>query len=120
MPFALKNAPANGPRMSAKREYLARAFTLLSLGTPSKKYLRPTAEISTSKVLPGMNLTIELSGTPACRSETAKLAKEATIRTGQAATRTNNNPATRIAQPGHSGHTVWGFEVSLATRCGTR
>src|SRR5215470_9515981 len=106
MPCALKNAPANGPRMSAKSEYLPKAFTLLSLGTPSKQYLRPTAEMSTSKVLPGINPAIELSGTPACRSATAKLTKEAAIRAGQTLTRTNNNPVTRIAQPGHSGHTV--------------
>src|SRR6185295_12357674 len=72
MPCALKNAPANGARTMAKNEYLAKALTLLSLGTPLKQYLRPIAEISTSTVLPGMNQTIELSGTPACRSATSK------------------------------------------------
>jgi hypothetical protein len=39
---------------------------------------------------------------------------------GQTLPGTNNNPATRIAQPGHSGHTVWGFEVSIAVSFGTR
>src|SRR5438874_2985112 len=104
----------------AKNEYLAKALTLLSLGTPSKQYLRPTAEISTSRVLPGMNPATELSGTPACRSATANPTKDPAITTGQTLTRTNNNPATRIAQPGQSGHTVWGFETSIPTRLGTR
>src|SRR4029077_2293161 len=120
MPCALKNAPANGARTMAKIEYLAKAFTLLSLGTPSKQYLRPTAEISTSTVLPGMNRAIELSGTPACRSARANPAKDAGMSNGQTVTRANNNPVTRIAQPGHSGHTVWGFETSIPTRVGTR
>jgi hypothetical protein len=35
-------------------------------------------------------------------------------------TRTSNNPATRIAQPGQSGHTVLGFEISLPIKLGTR
>jgi hypothetical protein len=39
---------------------------------------------------------------------------------GQTLTLTNNNPVTRIAQPGQSGHTVWGFETSIPTRVGTR
>src|ERR1700751_5818262 len=120
MPCALKNAPAIGARITAKKEYLARAFTLLSLGTPSKQYLRPIAEMSTSTVLPGMNQMIELSGTPACRSATAKPTKDPRITTGQTVMRTNNNPATRIAQPGQSGHTVWGFDTSIFTRVGTR
>src|SRR6476660_6099252 len=120
MPCALKNAPANGARTMAKNEYLAKALTLLSLGKPLKQYLRPIAEISTSTVLPGMNQAIELSGTPACRSARANPAKDAGITTGQTLTRTNNNPATRIAQPGQSGHTVWGFETSIPTRVGTR
>src|SRR3981189_2058851 len=120
MPRALRNAPANGARTMAKNEYLAKAFTLLSLGTPSKQYLRPTAEISTSTVLPGMNRTIELSGTPACRSATANPTNDAGITTGQTLTRTNNNPATRIAQPGQSGHTVFGFEATIPARVGTR
>src|SRR6266550_2743470 len=120
MPCALKNAPANGPRRTAKNEYLAKAFTLFSRGTPSKQSLRPIAEISTSTVLPGMNQAIELSGTPACRSATANPTKDAEITTGQALTRTNNKPVTRIAQPGQSGHTVWGFETSIPTRVGTR
>ena len=34
--------------------------------------------------------------------------------------RTNINPATRIAQPGQSGHTVWGFETTILTKVGTR
>src|SRR6476660_8931776 len=120
MPCALKNAPANGARTMAKNEYLAKDLTLLSLGTPLKQYLRPIAEISTSRVLPGMNQAIELGGTPACRSATAKPTKDAEITTGQALTRTNNKPATRIAQPCQSGHTVWGFETSIPTRVGTR
>src|SRR6266404_4650408 len=120
MPCALRNAPANGARTMAKNEYLAKDLTLLSLGTPSKKYLRPIAEISTSTVLPGMNQAIELSGTPACRSARANPAKDAGISNGQTLTRTNNNPATRIAQPGQSGHTVWGFEISVPVRVGTR
>src|SRR4029077_2538176 len=120
MPCALKNAPANGARTMAKIEYLAKAFTLLSLGTPSKQYLRPTAEISTSTVLPGMNRAIELSGMPACRSATANPTKETGITSGQTLTRTNNNPATRIAQPGQSGHTVWGFELTILTTVGTK
>src|SRR5215467_5232378 len=120
MPCALKNAPANGARMMAKNEYLAKAFTLLSLGTPSKQYLRPTAEISTSTVLPGMNQAIELSGTPACRSARANPAKDAGMSSGQTLTRTNSSPVTRIAQPGQSGHTVWGFAISSVIRVGTR
>src|ERR1700704_2200259 len=120
MPCALKNAPANGPRRTAKSEYLAKALTLLSLGTPLKQYLRPIAEISTSTVLPGMNRAIELSGTPACKSARANPAKDAGMSNGQTLTRTNNNPVTRIAQPGHSGHTVWGFEISVPTDFGTR
>src|SRR5437588_7791348 len=120
MPCALKNAPAKGARKTAKNEYLAKAFTLLSLGTPSKQYLRPTAEISTSTILPGMNRAIELNGTPACRSATANPTKDTGITTGQTLTRTNNNPVTRIAQPGQSGHTVLGFEISVPTRVGTR
>src|ERR1700751_700813 len=100
MPCALTNAPANGPRTTAKNEYLANALTLLSLGTPSKQYLRPSAEISTSTALPGINQTIELSGTPACRSARANPTKDAGISRGQRLTRTNNNPVTRIAQPG--------------------
>src|SRR5437763_10381102 len=120
MPCALKNAPANGARKTAKKQYLAKAFTLLSLGTPLKQYLRPSAEISTSTVLPGMNQAIELSGTPACRSATANPTKDAGITTGQALTRTNNNPATRIAQPGQSGHTVWRFETTIPATVGTR
>src|SRR4051812_20703934 len=120
MPFALINAPANGARKTAKNEYLAKAFTVLSLGTPSKQYLRPIAEISTSTVLPGMNQAIELSGTPACRSARANPAKDAGMSNGQTLTGTNNNPATRIAQPGHSGHTVWGFEISIPVSLGTR
>src|SRR6476646_5209907 len=120
MPCALKNAPANGARTMAKNEYLAKDLTLLSLGKPLKQYLRPIAEMSTSTVLPGMNQAIELSGTPACRSARANPAKDAGITTGQTLTRTNNNPATRIAQPGQSGHTVWGFETSIPTRVGTR
>src|SRR5947208_17086146 len=119
MPWALKDAPASGARTRAKSEYLAKALTLLSLGTPSKQYLRPTAEISTSRVLPGMNRAIELSGTPACRSARANPAKDARITTGQALRRSSNNPATRIPQPGQSGHTVWGFETSKLTRVGT-
>src|SRR5881628_2788078 len=106
MPGALKNAPDNGATMRAKNEYLAKALTLLSLGTPLKQYLSPTAEISTSTVLPGMNRTIELRGTPVCRSATANPTKDAAISNGQTLTRTNNNPVTRIAQPGQSGHTV--------------
>jgi hypothetical protein len=78
------------------------------------------AEMSTSTVLPGMNRTIELSGTPARRSATANPRKDAGITTGQTLTRTNNNPVTRTAQPGQSGHTVWGFETSIPTRVGTR
>jgi hypothetical protein len=39
---------------------------------------------------------------------------------GQTLIRTNNNPVTRIAQPGHSGHTVWGFDVSAPISFGTR
>src|ERR1700751_5501722 len=120
MPGALKNAPANGASTTAKNEYLAKALTLLSLGTPSKQYLRPIAEISTSTVLPGMNQAIELSGTPACRSASANPRKDTTIITGQTLTRTNNNPVTRIAQPGQSGHTVLGFEATIPTRVGTR
>src|ERR1700741_4456206 len=120
MPCALKNAPANGARNMAKNEYLAKAFMLLSLGTPLKLYLRQMAEISTSRVLPGMNRTIELSGTPACRSAAANPTKDAGITTGQTLTGTNNNPVTRIAQPGQSGHTVLGFETSIPTRVGTR
>src|ERR1700751_147552 len=120
MPGALKNAPANGASTTAKNEYLAKALTLLSLGTPSKQYLRPIAEISTSTVLPGMNQAIELSGTPACRSARANPTKDAGISSGQRPTRTNNNPVTRIAQPGQSGHTVWGFESSTPTSFGTR
>src|SRR5258708_29342661 len=120
MPCAFRNAPANGARTMAKNEYLAKALTLLSLGTPSKQYLRPIAEISTSTVLPGMNQAIELSGTPACRSARANPIKHAGISNGQTLTRTNDNPATRIAQPGQSGHTVCGFEISIPVRVGTR
>src|SRR6476620_66459 len=120
MPDALKNAPADGPRTMAKNEYLSKALTLLSLGTPAKQYLRPMAEMSTSTVLPGINRAIELRGTPACRSATANPTKDAGITTGQALTRTNNKPVTKIAQPGQSGHTVWGFETSIPTRVGTR
>src|ERR1700756_2051445 len=106
MPCALKNAPAIGARTIAKNEYLAKAFTPLSLGTPSKQYLRPIAEISTSTVLPGMNHAIDLSGTPAWRSARANPRKDAGMSSGQTLTRTNNKPVTRIAQPGQSGHTV--------------
>src|SRR6266550_2807524 len=120
MPCALRNAPANGPRRTAKNEYLAKDFTLFSRGTPSKQSLRPIAEISTSTVLPGMNQAIELSGTPACRSASVNPTKDAGIRSGQRLTRTNNNPVTRIAQPGQSGHTVLGFEASIPTSIGTR
>src|SRR5215475_13762232 len=118
MPWALKNAPANGARRTENNEYLAKALTLFSLGTPSKQYLRPTAEISTSTVLPGMNQAIELSGTPACRSARANPAKDAGISSGQTLTRTNSNPVTRIAQPGQSGDTVWGFAISCVIRVG--
>src|SRR5215475_8050491 len=120
MPWALKNAPAKGPSRMAKNEYLAKAFTLLSLGTSSKQYLRPMAAISTSTVLPGMNQAIELSGTPARRSAAANPTKEAGIITTQNLTGTSNSPATRIAQPGQSGHTVCGFETSIPTRVGMR
>src|SRR6476660_2019965 len=120
MPCALKNAPAHGARTMAKIEYLTKALTLLSLGTPLKQYLRPIAEISTSTVLPGMNQAIELSGTPACRSARANPTKDVRMSSGQTLTLTNNNPVTRIAQPGQSGHTVWGFETSIPTRDGTR
>src|SRR5215472_5644514 len=120
MPCALKNAPTNGARMMANNEYLANALTLLSLGTPSKQYLRPTAEISTSAVLPGMNQTIELSGTPACRSAKANPAKDARMSSGQILARTNSKPVTKIAQPGQSGHTVWGFAINSVTSVGTR
>src|SRR6266576_2740156 len=120
MPCALRNAPANGARTMAKNEYLAKALTLLSLGTPSKQYLRPIAAISTSTVLPGMNQAIELSGTPACRSARANPTKDAGISNGQTLTRTNNNPTTRIAHPGQSGNTVWGFEISTPARVGMR
>src|SRR5580765_1990257 len=78
------------------------------------------AETSTSTVLPGTNRAIELRGTPACRSATANPTKDAGITTGQTLTGTNNNPVTRIAQPGHSGHTVLGFETSIPTSVGTR
>jgi hypothetical protein len=104
----------------AKNEYLAKALTLLSLGTPSKQYLRPIAEMSTSTVLPGMNQAIELDGTPAWKSVTAKPTKDAGITTNQSLTGSSNNPVTRIAQPGQSGHTVWGFEASTPTKVGTR
>src|SRR5579862_5136759 len=104
----------------AKNEYLARAFTLLSLGTPLKLYRSPMAEISTSTVLPGMNRATKLSGTPACRSAKANPTNDAGITTNHRLTRINNNPATRIAQPGQSGHTVWGFEISIPTRVGAR
>ena len=120
MPCALKNAPPNGARTTAKNEYSAKAFTLLSLGTPEKQYLRPIAEISTSTVFPGMNQASELSGTPACKSARANPAKDARISSGQTLTRTNSNPLTKIAQPGHSGQTVWGFETSTPTDFGTR
>jgi len=39
---------------------------------------------------------------------------------GQTLTLTNNNPVTRIAQPGQSGHTVWGFEATIPISFGTR
>src|ERR1700751_1969586 len=120
MPDALKNAPADGARMMAKKEYLSNALTLLSLGTPAKQYLRPMAETSTSTVLPGINRAIELRGTPACRSATENPTKHAGITTGQTLTRSNSNPVTRIAQPGQSGHTVLGFEASIPTSVGTR
>jgi hypothetical protein len=120
MPGALRNAPANGARTMAKNEYRAKAVTLLSLGRPSKQYLRPIAAISTSTVLPGMNQAIELSGTPACRSARANPTKDAGISNGHTLTRTNNNPVTRIAHPGQSGHTVCGFEISTAASFGTR
>src|SRR5258708_25951814 len=116
MPCAFRNAPANGARTMAKNEYLAKALMLLSLGTPSKQYLRPIAEISTSTVLPGINQAIELSGTPACRSARANPTKEAGISNGHTLTRTNNIPATRIAQPGHSRHAVLGSEISGPVR----
>jgi hypothetical protein len=67
-----------------------------------------------------MNRTIEPSGTPACMSATANPAKDAGIITGQILTGTNTNPVTRIAQPGQSGHTVWGFETSIPTILGTK
>src|SRR6476620_1182164 len=102
MPCALKSAPAIGPRAMAKNEYFAKLLTLLSLGTPSKQYLRPIAEIRTSRVLPGINRAIELSGTPACKSARANPAEDAAMSSGQTLIRTNNNPVTRIAQPGHS------------------
>src|SRR5579871_6178025 len=120
MPCALRNAPANGAKTTAKTEYLIRALRLLSLGRSSKQYRRPIAAISTSTVLPNTNQGIELRGTPACKSARANPTKDAAIITGQTLTRTNNNPATRIAQPGQSGHTVWGFETSIPTRVGTR
>src|SRR6476660_442812 len=120
MPCALKNAAANGARTMAKNEYLAKALTLLSPGKPAKQYLRPIAAISTSTVLPGINQAIELSETPACRSATANPAKDAGISNGQTLMRTNNNPTTRIAQPGQSGHTVLGFEATIPATFGTR
>jgi hypothetical protein len=39
---------------------------------------------------------------------------------GQTLMRTNNNPVTRIAHPGQSGHTVCGFEASTPASLGTR
>ena len=39
---------------------------------------------------------------------------------GQTLNLTNDNPATSIAQPGQSGHTVWGSETSIPTNFGTR
>src|SRR5215470_6551956 len=120
MPLALKNAPVNGPRTTAKSEYLAKALTLFSLGTPLKQYRTPVAAMSTSTVLPGINRAIELSGTPARRSAKANPTKDAAIITGQRLTRTNNNPVTRIAQPGQSGHTVWGLETRVPTSIGTK
>src|SRR5579871_2649448 len=120
MPCALRNAPANGAKTTAKTEYLIRALRLLSLGRSSKQYRRPIAAISTSTVLPSTNQGIELRGTPARRSASANPTKEAPITTGQTLTRTNNNPATRIAQPGQSGHTVCGFSTSSPTIVGTR
>src|ERR1700741_2547292 len=104
----------------AKNEYLVSAPTLLSLGTPSKQYLRPIAEMRTSRVFPGMNHAIELKGTPACRSARANPRKDAGISNGHSLTRINSTPATRVAQPGQSGHTVWGFEISVPTIVGTR
>src|SRR5215469_9540907 len=120
MPCALRNAPANGANRTAKAEYLIKAFRLLSLGRPSKQCRRPITEISTSTVLPSTNQGIELSGTPAWRSARAKPTKDTAITNGQRLTRTNNNPVTRIAQPGQSGHTVWGFETNIPTKVGTR
>jgi len=120
MPCALRNAPVNGARTTAKKKYLDKAFTLLSLGKPRKQYLSPMAAISTSTVLPGMNQAIELSGTPACRSAKANPTKDAGISNGQTLTRTSNNPVTRIAHPGQSGHTVLGFEISSVASLGTR
>jgi hypothetical protein len=67
-----------------------------------------------------MNQAIELSGTPACRSARANPAKDAGMSNGQTLTRTNNIPDTRIAHPGQSGHTVWGFEIITPASFGTR
>src|SRR5215469_6153422 len=112
MPCALRNDPANGPRMTAKSEYLARALTPLSRGTPWKQYLRPTAAVKTSSVLPGTNQAIARAETPACRSERPNAAKHAAMRAGQTLIRTNNIPATKIAQPGQIGQTA--SEVGVA------
>src|SRR6478752_1902530 len=76
--------------------------------------------MSTSTVLPGINQAMELSGTPACKSATANATKDAGITTGQRLMRINNNPVTKIAQPGQSGHTVLGFEIRVPIRVGTR
>jgi hypothetical protein len=67
-----------------------------------------------------MNQPTELSGTPACTSARANPTKDAGMSNGQTLSGTNNNPVTSTAQPGQSGHTVWGFELSTPASLGTR
>src|SRR4030095_8491588 len=106
--------------MTAKSEYLASALTPLSRGTPWKQYLRPSAAVRTSIVLPRTNQAIALADTPACTSERPNATKHIAMSHGQTLIRTNNNPVTKIAQPGQIGQRVWGSVVATLASFGMR
>src|SRR6516164_6863873 len=120
MPGALTNAAAQGARNTATNPYFANEFMLFRRGTWPKQYRRPIAAVRTSIVSAGMNQAIEATGTPKCRSTSTKPAKDTSMSAGQILLRTSINMATRIAQPGQSGHAVCGFRIRVAWSRGAR
>src|ERR1700746_3410911 len=106
MPGALTNAATHGARNIATNPYFTNQFTLFRRGTRPKQYRRPIAAVRTSIVSAGMNHAIGGTGTATGRSKRTKPAKDTSMSAGQILVRTSINTATRVAHPGHSGHTV--------------